>query len=55
MLPTKGQQHDVMGKLDTRWKYGYVMGYGKSSNEYCIFGEEAKTMTMARRVQGLRA
>jgi len=39
-----------MGKLDARWKYGYTMGYGKSSNEYHIF-EEAKEMTMARSVQ----
>ena len=40
-----------MGKLDARWKYGYIMGYGKSSNEYYIFEEDTKKMTMARRVQ----
>ena len=51
MLPTKGPQHNEMGKLDARWKHGYIMGYGKSSNEYYIFEEEAKKLTLARSVQ----
>ena len=42
MLPTKGPQHDMLGKLDARWKYGYIMGYGKSSNEYYIFEEDRR-------------
>ena len=40
-----------MGKLDARWKNGYIMGYGKSSNEYYLFDEDSKNMTMARSVQ----
>ena len=34
MLPTKGPQQAAMVKLDARWKHGYIMGYGKTSNEY---------------------
>ena len=51
MLATNGPQQAAMGKLDARWKHGYIMGYGKTSNEYCIFGIESKKMTMARSAQ----
>ena len=51
ILPTQGPQHAAMGKLDARWKHGYIMGYGESFSEYYIFDEDPKKMTMARSVQ----
>ena len=55
MLPTKGPQQAVMGKLDARWKHGYVMGYGKTSNEYYIYDAEDTKMLMAKSVQRVPA
>ena len=40
-----------MGKLDARWKHGYIFGRSKSSNGYYIFGEAGKKMKMARGAQ----
>ena len=55
MLPTKGPQVEAMGKLDARWLHGFVKGYSKSSNEYYIFEEGKKKMTLAKSVQRVPA
>ena len=51
MLPTKGPQHEALGKLDSRWSHGYIIGYSKSSNEYYVYEEDKKNVTKVRSVQ----
>ena len=51
MLPTKGPQHDALGKLDSRWLHGFIVGYSKSSNEYYVYEETKQKVIKAKSVQ----
>ncbi len=52
-LPADGPRAPA-DKLQPRWKYGYVLGYSRSSNEYRLITDEGK-YAMARSVQRVPA
>ena len=52
-LPAEGPQAPV-DKLQPRWRYGQVLGYSRTSNEYRLITDEGKYV-MARSVQRVPA